>query len=265
MEQVRNSKEKIIAVKDLSVTLGEVEVLKDISFEISKGSFTGIIGPNGAGKSTLIKAILGFIDYGGMVVLDGTVGYVPQLSSFNREFPMNVYDFVRLPIRKEKNWKERVDSILTEVGLEGFGPKLVGKLSGGEFQRAALARALISKPDILILDEPEAGVDQMGKARFYDLLNSLKQEENITILMVSHDIGLIFEKCDNVMCLNKTLHCHGPTESMSIEDVKKTFGEFDIWIRSDGHYEVEHEHHEHQTHSEVRNGRKQRDNNGHNK
>ena len=80
MEQVRNSKEKIIAVKDLSVTLGEVEVLKDISFEISKGSFTGIIGPNGAGKSTLIKAILGFIDYEGMVVLDGTVGYVPQLS-----------------------------------------------------------------------------------------------------------------------------------------------------------------------------------------
>jgi len=89
--------------------------------------------------------------------------------------------------------------------------------------------------------------------------------------MVSHDIGLIFEKCDNVMCLNKTLHCHGPTESMSIEDIKKTFGEFDIWIRSDDHYEVEHEHHEqnenHENprHSEARNDRRQRDNNGHNK
>ena len=265
MEQARNSKEKVIAVKDLSVTFGEVEVLRDISFEISKGSFTGIVGPNGAGKSTLIKAILGFIDYGGMVVLNGTVGYVPQLSSFNREFPMNVYDFVRLPIRKEKDWKKKVDVILSEVGLEGFGTKLVGKLSGGEFQRAALARALVSKPDILILDEPEAGVDQMGKARFYDLLNSVKEEENITILMVSHDIGLIFEKCDNVMCLNKTLHCHGPTESMSIEDIKKTFGEFDIWIRSDDHYEAEHENREHSGHSKATNDGKKRDENGYNK
>jgi len=87
MEQARNSKEKVIAVKDLSVTFGEVEVLRDISFEISKGSFTGIVGPNGAGKSTLIKAILGFIDYGGMVVLNGTVGYVPQLSYSTENFP----------------------------------------------------------------------------------------------------------------------------------------------------------------------------------
>jgi len=262
---MRNSSEKVIVVKDLSVKFGDVEVLKDVSFEIPKGSFTGIIGPNGAGKSTLLKAILGFIDYEGMIVLNGTVGYVPQLSSFNREFPMNVYDFVRLPIRKEENWKEKVDELLKEVGLERFGQKLVGTLSGGEFQRASLARALISKPDILILDEPEAGIDEMGKAKFYELLSKLKEEDHITILMVSHDIGLIFEKCDNVMCLNKAIHCHRPTEAMKIEDLKRTFGEFDIWIRSDDHYEVEHEKYEHSRHPEATNDRRQRDGNGYNK
>lgn len=229
-----------IEVRDLSVSVGETEILKNISFEIPKGSFTGIIGPNGAGKSTLIKAILGLIEYRGTVRVNGRIGYVPQLSSFNREFPINVYDFVRLPIRKEKNWKEKVDIALEKVGLKGFGNRLMGTLSGGEFQRASLARALISRPDILILDEPEAGIDEMGKARFYDLLNELKEEEGITILMASHDIGLIFDKCDNVMCLNKTLHCHSPIHSVDIEDIKRLFGDFDIWIRSREHYEILH-------------------------
>lgn len=234
-------KDKIaIEVKGLSVKIEGRDILKNISFQIPKGSFTGIIGPNGAGKSTLIRAILGLIPHEGTVRINGRAGYVPQLSSFNREFPISVYDFVRLPIRREKNWINKVDLVLEKVGLKGFGDRLVGTLSGGEFQRASLARALVSEPDILILDEPEAGVDEMGKATFYNLLNALKEGEGITILMASHDIGLIFDKCDNVMCLNKTLHCHSPIDSVNLEDIKRLFGEFDIFIRSRGHYEALH-------------------------
>lgn len=233
-------------MNNLNVQIEDIDILKNVSFRVKKGEFTGIIGPNGAGKTTLVKALLGFIPYSGEIILKGTVGYVPQLSSFNREFPMSVYDFVKLPIRHEKDWKKKVEHLLEKVGLKGYGNRLVGKLSGGEYQRVSLARALISEPNILILDEPESGVDEMGKARFYELINEIRMEKNITILMVSHDIGMIFEKCTSVMCLNKTLHCHGPTSEIDPSQLKKIFGEFDIWIRSDNHFEREHRHSDHQ-------------------
>jgi len=241
-----------IIVDNLSVKFGEVAVLEGITFKVKEKEFVGIIGPNGAGKSTLIKALLGMIPYEGKAIVNGKVGYVPQLSSFNREFPINVYDFVRLPIAKDKSWKEKVDEVLEKVGLNGFGKRLVGELSGGEYQRVALARAILGSPDIIILDEPESGVDEMGKAKFYNLLYELKDKLGVTILMVSHDIGMVFEKCTTVMCLNKTLHCHGPADDIRPEDVKKIFGEFDIWIRSHSHYEVEHSQRIHRRDEDVR-------------
>lgn len=234
------AREVVLRVEGLTVKLGEVDVLKDISFNVTKGEFVGIIGPNGAGKSTLIRAILGRVPYSGHVEIYGSVGYVPQLPTFNREFPLTVYEFVKLPVRKERNWKEKVERVLESVGMKGFGHKLVGQLSGGQFQRIALARAIVSQPDILLLDEPESGIDEMGKAKFYELIDELREMHGVTIIMVSHDIGLIFKKCTTIMCLNKTLHCHGPSKEISPLEVKKLFGEFDIWIRSDGHFEIEH-------------------------
>lgn len=234
------TREVVLNVEGLTVKLGEVDVLKDISFSVTKGEFVGIIGPNGAGKSTLIRAILGRVPYSGHVEIYGSVGYVPQLPTFNREFPLTVYEFVKLPVRKENKWKEKVEKALESVGMKGFGHKLVGQLSGGQFQRIALARAIVSQPDILLLDEPESGIDEMGKAKFYELIDELREMRGVTIVMVSHDIGLIFKKCTTIMCLNKTLHCHGPSKEISPLEVKKLFGEFDIWIRSDDHFEIEH-------------------------
>lgn len=236
------SNDSAIIVNELSVKIDGFEILSNITFSVKNGEFTGIIGPNGSGKTTLIKAILGFIPYSGNVMLNGKIGYVPQLSSFNRELPMRVFEFVKIPVRHEKDWRIKVDKVLEKVGLLNFANKLVGKLSGGEYQRISLARALVGEPDILILDEPESGVDEMGKARFYDLLNKIRTENKLTILMVSHDIGMIFEKCTSVMCLNKTLHCHGPTKEIDPSTVKKIFGEFDIWLRSHNHFELEHKH-----------------------
>ncbi|ODN30188.1 metal ABC transporter ATP-binding protein [Fervidobacterium thailandense] len=237
------SREVVLRVEDLTVKLGEVEILRDVSFNVTRGEFVGIIGPNGAGKSTLIRAILGQVPYSGYVGIYGSVGYVPQLPTFNREFPLTVYEFVKLPVRKERDWKEKVEKALESVGMKEFGSKLVGQLSGGQFQRIALARAIVSQPDILLLDEPESGIDEMGKAKFYDLIDELRETRGVTIIMVSHDIGLIFKKCTTIMCLNKTLHCHGPSKEISPLEIKRLFGEFDIWIRSDDHFEVEHRNH----------------------
>lgn len=230
----------VLKVENLSLSFGPVEVLRNVSFDVFEGEFVGIVGPNGAGKSSLLKAILGLLPYRGRIVVVGRVGYVPQLSNFNREFPMKVRDFVRLPVRHRRDWRLIVDRLLTEVGLEAFGDRLVNELSGGEFQRIALARALAGDPSLLLLDEPESGVDEMGKARFYELVDTLRREQRVTVLMVSHDIGMIFKRCTTIMCLNKTLHCYGPSGAISPADFRRVFEDFDLLIRADRHHETFH-------------------------
>lgn len=232
-----------VMVKDLNYLIGEKYILKNINFSIKKGEFVGIVGPNGAGKSTLIKILIGEIDnYVGEVMVRGKIGYLPQVQTFNREVPINAYQFVKMGSYKNKKNVKLIEKLIEEVGLSGKEKQLVGTMSGGEIQRLSLARALVSEPDILILDEPEAGVDQMGKARFYELLEEFQKRLNLTIIMISHDIGMVFEKCTTVMCLNKTLHCHGPTEKIKPDELKLLFPDFDLWIRSKNHYEKEHEH-----------------------
>ncbi|RDI90387.1 high-affinity zinc uptake system ATP-binding protein ZnuC [Thermosipho africanus Ob7] len=232
-----------VMVKDLNYLIGEKYILKNINFSIKKGEFVGIVGPNGAGKSTLIKILIGEIDnYVGEVMIEGKIGYLPQVQTFNREVPINAYQFVKMGSYRNKKNVKLIEKLIEEVGLSGKEKQLIGTMSGGEIQRLSLARALVSEPDILILDEPEAGVDQMGKARFYELLEEFQKRLNLTIIMVSHDIGMVFEKCTTVMCLNKTLHCHGPTEKIKPDELKLLFPDFDLWIRSKNHYEREHEH-----------------------
>ncbi|MFN4190972.1 MAG: metal ABC transporter ATP-binding protein [Pseudothermotoga sp.] len=235
-----------IRVENLCVKFGEYQALKSVSFEVKAGDFVGIIGPNGAGKTTLLKVIIGEIkDYTGKVEVYGKMGYQPQLNTVNREFPMDVFTYILLPVyvknrRFAKKDRERALEMLKRVGLEDKAHSLVGDLSGGELQRASLARALLSDADILLLDEPDSGVDEMGKSTFYELLYDVKKERDLTIVMVSHDIGLVFRECSTIMCLNKTLHCHGPTEKISPDKLKEMFGQFDLWIRADKHYEMEH-------------------------
>lgn len=235
-----------IRVENLCVKFGEYQALKGVSFEVKAGDFVGIIGPNGAGKTTLLKVIIGEIrDYIGRVEVYGSMGYQPQLNTVNREFPMDLLTYVSLPLyvksRKiSKNEKEKALKMLERVGLKSRANALVGNLSGGELQRASLARALLADADILLLDEPDSGVDEMGKNTFYELLYNVKKERDLTIVMVSHDIGLVFKECTTIMCLNKTLHCHAPTEKISPDKLKEMFGQFDLWIRADKHYEVEH-------------------------
>jgi zinc transport system ATP-binding protein len=243
-------RDRVLQVEDLNYKIGSTWILRGVSFNLSRGEFAGIIGPNGAGKTTLIKAIVGDLsNYSGSIKVAGRVGYLPQNPERSRDFPISVREVVAMGLYKEhgpfkrflKSEWNTIDTLLKTTGMEGLGKRRAGTLSGGEYQRLMLARALASNPELLILDEPEAGVDEMGKSSFYRLLEKLKNEKNMGILMVSHDIGMVFEACDTIMCINKTLHCHTSADMISPEQLKSAFStDLDLFIRSRDHFEREH-------------------------
>jgi zinc transport system ATP-binding protein len=204
-------------------------VLEDIHLSIEQGEFLGIVGPNGSGKSTLIKIMLGLLQpQQGEVKLFGEsiqtfsdwsrVGYVSQkANSFNTGFPATVFEVVSTGLfgkmglfrwigRKEKSQIMRAIEL---VGLKEFAYRNIGKLSGGQQQRTFIARALVSNPELLILDEPTVGVDSESVERFFELLEHLNKHVGISMVLVTHDIGVISSEVSQVACLNKRLFFHG--------------------------------------------------------
>jgi zinc transport system ATP-binding protein len=222
---------QLIKVENLNFKSGNNHILKDINFEVFKKDFVGIVGPNGAGKSTLIKCLLGELEYTGKVTINGKIGYVPQHDEFEKDFPITGSEVVLMGLYKSKNVlksfdesdEKKVKDLLKMLEIEYVFDRQVGKLSGGEYQRLMLARAMIFDPDILVLDEPEAGVDKKGQELFYKVLEKLQTEKNMTIILVSHDLSMVFKKTNRVMCLNKTLHCHKSTQEMTTEDLKTLY------------------------------------------
>lgn len=226
--------ETIIRAKNVGYETENTLILKNINFEISKKDFVGIIGPNGAGKSTLIKILLGEIEgYTGDVEIKGKIGYVPQHDFIDKTFPISALEVVLMGLYKEtgifrrfkKEHINRALEVMKILEIDKLKNRKVGKLSGGEYQRLMLSRALVSGPDILILDEPEAGVDKKGQKLFYNLMKKLNEEQGITVILVSHDISMIFSETNKVMCLNRTLHCHKNTSEMNRDDFKKIYSD----------------------------------------
>ncbi|MBN1152920.1 MAG: metal ABC transporter ATP-binding protein [Dehalococcoidia bacterium] len=217
----------VIEVRGVSVRYGDVRALEDVNLTVSVHDFLGIIGPNGGGKSTLLKVILGLVtpDTGTVHVLGErpeqsrhAVGYVAQRPSFDREFPASVWDVVlmgRYPSAGlfhrygEDDWAA-AEQALARVEMSGARNKQIGRLSGGEQQRVFIARALVGKPKLLLLDEPLAGVDPAMQSGVYELLGELRRE--ITVVMVSHDIGAISVHVDTLACINRRLYYHGSRE-----------------------------------------------------
>jgi len=245
-----NNRRRVLGINGLTYRVNSHRILEGISFEIERGEFAGLIGPNGAGKTTLVKAIIGELEeYEGEIQVNGRIGYLPQYSEFSRDFPITTRQVAAMGIYKSKGFlrrlttedQKRLDELMKQVGIFELSERRVGTLSGGEYQRLMLVRALAAEPDLLILDEPEAGIDEMGKASFYRLVDNLKKSRNMAVLMISHDIGMVFDACDRIICLNKTLHCHKEVRSVSPEDLKKIFStDFDYLIRSKDHFEREH-------------------------
>jgi zinc transport system ATP-binding protein len=219
----------IIDVRDLGVEIDGRPVLWDISFAIAAGSFFGIIGPNGAGKTTLLRVLLGLVpSSGGSVRVFGQsptelgrgahqIGYVPQRPDFDPRFPVSVRDVVmmgrscclglfRSPRRDD--WK-KVDASIRQVGLAGQESRRIGELSGGEQQRAFLARALCSETRLLLLDEATTGLDLPAQHELYALLQRLRRDLDLTVVAVSHDLLELGAHADELICINGTTHIHG--------------------------------------------------------
>lgn len=213
--------DKIVNVKNVFFGYDDKLVLEDISLEVYKGDYIGIVGPNGSAKSTLLKTILGLLkpQRGTVQIFDkdidkfkdwGRVGYVAQkATSFNTSFPAAVEEIVaanlfpKIGLFKsiKKSYKEKVYDTLKIVGMQDYGKRLIGNLSGGQQQKVFIARTLISEPDIIFLDEPTVGIDVNSQMEFYNLLERLNKEMNITIVMISHDIGVITEKVGKIACM----------------------------------------------------------------
>ena len=232
----------MIEIKDLNYQIGGKYILEDINLQIPKGVFAAIIGPNGAGKSTLIKLILALIEkQDGEIKIAGqsqkewlarhNFGYLPQREEFDRDFPATALDIVLMGIagklphgrRCKNSHKDLALKAMQQCGIENKAQSFIGSLSGGEFQRVILARAIVSDSEYLILDEPEAGIDRPGVQSFFSLLKALN-EAGKTIITISHDLHTLSEYCTFLICLNRTLHCHNKMDLVNAEMIQNTFG-----------------------------------------
>jgi zinc transport system ATP-binding protein len=219
----------LVSIKNMDVAYQKHLVLSDVSLSIFERDFIGIIGPNGGGKTTLIKAIVGLLKpQNGSVehTLDKSeIGYLPQGNQVDESFPITVGEVIasglehglKIDFRNAKKRQQKVAKTLETVGMEALCSRPVGELSGGEFQRTMLARAIISSPKLLVLDEPDTYVDNQFETELYSLLKELN--EQMTILLVSHDIGTISPYIKTIACVNRDLHYHTSNE-ISEEQLK---------------------------------------------
>lgn len=232
----------IIKAKNLGVSFNSVKAIFDISFEVEKGEIAVVIGPNGAGKTSLIKALLNLVHYEGEVYLLGKkhsemkasdwqkIGYVPQKFEIPRNFPMTVNEFLSISINLYKLGNDENRRRITEFTklehLESIRNKILGELSGGEMQRVLIARALLSLPELIVFDEPLAGVDVAGERTFYEFVSYIRSEFKITSLIVSHDVTAVSRIADKVMGLNKRIFFYGrPEEVLSQDYLRSIYGD----------------------------------------
>lgn len=228
-------------IEDLRVVRGKNIILDDVNLHIHCGELTALIGPNGAGKSTLLKAILGDITHSGRLsylnAIGGdsvkpVIGYVPQQLQFDPGSPLSVLDLFAAARRRRPVWlgagrrmRRHAAYQLARVQAEHLLKRRLGDLSGGELQRVLLALALDPMPDLLLLDEPVSGVDQRGLELFYDLVSDLRMNNDLSIILVSHDLGLVARYADRVVLLNKSIKLVGtPQVVFTDPEVIKSFG-----------------------------------------
>lgn len=227
-------------IEKLSVTLGGVPVLKDVSLHVNCGELIAIVGPNGAGKTTLLRAMLGEVRYSGTIhfQVKGSpsehphIGYVPQKLNYDLDSPISVLDLIASAVSADPVWlgvkpslRKNIAASLESVSAEKLLYKKIGELSGGELQRVLLAMAMMPEPDLLLLDEPMSGVDAKGLSLFYQIASSLTKKKDVTILLVTHDLIGVAPHADRMILLNKSVIAGGkPAEVLSDERLIKALG-----------------------------------------
>jgi zinc transport system ATP-binding protein len=232
-----------ITIRDLWVAYNGHPVLEEVNLDIEENTCVGVLGPNGAGKSTLLRVILGLIaPTRGKVLVFGAdprqgrsqgnlIGYLPQRPLTNPRFPVSVLDVVLmgrygrigLGRRPKKEDREAALALLTRLGIPHLADRPIGEASGGEQQRVFIARALAVNPRLVVLDEPTISLDACSQDEVYDLVKKLKDELNLTVIMVSHDIGAVASHVDDIICLNRRVHVHAPPPIGRVA-LENTFG-----------------------------------------
>jgi zinc transport system ATP-binding protein len=217
---------KLVDIRNLTVRLGGNTALHDVSLSIGSGEIVTIVGPNGSGKSTLLRVIIGALKptSGKVQKPDNLrIGYVPQRMHIDPTLPITVGRFLGLPNRVDT---KQISQALNQAGVPELSTRQMSRLSGGQFQRVLLARALMNQPDLLILDEATQGLDQPGSAAFYRQIEDVRQQLGCAVLMVSHDLHVVMSASDRVICLNGHVCCEGEPEHVaSAPEYRALFGE----------------------------------------
>lgn len=255
----------LLSVDHICVRLGGHEVLHDVSLRVMPGEIVTILGPNGSGKSTLLRAALGILPLAAGQVSRKPglrLGYVPQRLAIDRTMPLTAARFLSLPQRLSESARR---GALARVGVPEVYDRPMAGLSGGQFQRVLLARALLAQPELLVLDEPTQGLDQPGEAGFYRLIEELRAETGTAVLMVSHDLHVVMAASDRVICLNGHVCCEGTPQVVSNAPEYRalfglgTKGALALYRHVHDHdhtHDHDHPHHDHDGHHHHSHGEK---------
>lgn len=219
----------ILEVKNLHVRAGSATLLSDVSFSVERGETVLVIGPNGAGKTTLFRALIGATPYEGEIrwAAGTKFGYVPQKIDLERDLPITVAEFFTLKgSGAAKLQRHEIEQALLDVRLKPEdAAKGISRLSSGEFQRVLIAWAILGHPHVLLFDEPTASVDVAGQETIYELLHELQDKHGLTLLLISHDLSVVYRYANQVLCLNKAQVCYGaPKEVLTPQELQKLYG-----------------------------------------
>ncbi len=238
-----------LEVKDLTVWFEGQDrpAVEDVSFGLDEGQIAILIGPNGSGKSTVLRAILGLVPFRGEIRVFGrpaaaarrAIGYVPQRLPFDLTLPLTVREAVRMPLlgARGREVDAAVDHFTDVLGISDLLDRPLVALSGGQLKRTLIARAMVTGPRLLLLDEPEAGIDIGGERTLYELLSQLVSHHRLTALVCSHDLDLVFRYASQVLCLNRRLQCTGPpADVLTADALARLYGPVGA---------VRHRHHDH--------------------
>jgi zinc transport system ATP-binding protein len=236
----------VLSVQKLSVGFGDRTVIADLSFEVVRGENLAVIGPNGAGKTVLLRALLNLLPYKGVIrwAAGTRLGYVPQSIAADRQLPLFVSDLLRAKAHLLRLHEEKIRQTAAIVGL---APDLlstrIGVLSGGQFQKVLITFALLGDPNVLLVDEPTASLDELAQEHVYELLERLRLERDLTVLLVSHDLSIVYQFATKVLCLSKSSPCFGrPREVLTPETLAKVYSAVPRFYQHvHDHHGAEHE------------------------
>lgn len=221
--------ERALEVERLSVAFGDVPVLRDLSFEVERGTIVAVIGPSGCGKTVLFRTLVGSLPHAGSFRwATGTrIGYVPQKLDIARDLPITGRELATAKAAVSGASPDDAGRALELVNLPpAVVARPIGALSGGQFQRLLLAAALIGRPTVLLFDEPTSGVDEPGEERLYQMIHRVQRSEGLTLLFISHELNIVYRYATNVLCLGQEARCFGPPEEiLTPERIQQVYGE----------------------------------------